>query len=308
MYKPSLGATPITIGVHPTLNFGFWASSNSNTYDIASGTIFGSCSLNTWYHIACSYDGLYYRLFVNGNLTLSIQSILPIYRGFDSIVFGGNAESNNIDYGEAYFFAPTLTPYCKYTSNFTVPTSLDSFKENVYYYDISRAKMFKGYNGNWIEQPAIFVGEATTNANNVTRTITYSLNGRCHIKGLGERGEGMPATNVPSPAKMIIPHFLGTDKVNIDHYVYPVGVYGNVWPIRRDEKFKAFTFFDSPGTQYYSYPVSQYGINYISLNEGNNGFIFNIGLTTQNTSGANYVGFTHQSHAFDWEFIIERSF
>jgi hypothetical protein len=297
------GAFSIALNGSNQITLHAFSTGNPSNPDIAPGiSTTSSYPLNNWYHIAFSYDGFYYRVFVNGNPVITIQSLLPVYRAAHFITFGGGA------FGEAYFFAPTLTPYCKYTSNFAVPTSLDSFKENVYYYDISKAKMFKGYNGNWTEQPAIFVGEATTNANNVTGTITYSLNGRCHIKGLGERGEGMPATNVPSPAKMIIPHFLGTNKVNIDHYVYPVGVYGNYWPIRRDEKFKALTYYNNSGEQYYSYPVSQYGINYISLNEGNYGFIFNIGLTTHDPSGWNYVGFTHQQHVFDWEFIIERSF
>jgi hypothetical protein len=155
--------------------------------------------------------------------------------------------------------------------------------------------MFKGYNGNWTEQPAIFVGEATTNANNVTGTITYSLNGRCHIKGLGERGEGIIENNTINISKLIIPHFIGTEKVNIDYWAYQVSANQNY--LLRSEKVKPYS---SINNTVFAYPVTLYDRNYLSLNEGTYGFVF----VNTNTFSA----FIHQHHVFDWEFIVERSF
>lgn len=133
-------------------------------------------TVGDWHHIAVSYDGFKYRMFCNGSLqgTYTPSSRFEIYKpGW--LTFGHPITDVNCTRDSAYDdFA--VHNYCKYNINFTLPTEpLSNSIEPMYYYDIPKAEMYKGFYGSLAKQPAIFLGEVNTVGNEIDDITSYSI-------------------------------------------------------------------------------------------------------------------------------------
>lgn len=80
-------------------------------------------STNTWYHMACSFDGTTYRLFVNG----TVDGYTTTTRDFSSVLdccIGRNSDSTNTYYFNGYIDELRISKgIARWTANFTPPTA-----------------------------------------------------------------------------------------------------------------------------------------------------------------------------------------
>lgn len=268
-------------------------SSNGSSGNIAS-TIETHLflSANTWYHLAISYDGLNYRIFLNGWIFV-IPSILPIFQP-NKISFGGN-DGASVNAFRGNIFLPIMTPYAKYTSSFTPMTSYPT-PEDIYYYDIDKAKMYKGYTGNFTETPTVFLGEAETNSNSVIRTTAYSLNGEIHLDEVDAYGSGIISTGSTNLTKNTMPHYIGTDRINVDYWCRRIRGNTSGSIVTANSRFKPLAY----ANPYTGNPIVVDNHNYFSLQMGVNGWL------CADDQGVAFA--IVPSDPFKWEFKIERDF
>lgn len=177
----------------------------------------GVLNFGDWNHIALTYDGIRYRMFCNGVLegTYTPTTAFEVYKPshltlghpFTNAVVGVYV---NCLQDSAYDdFA--VHNYCKYTASFTPPTEpLSNSIEPMYYYDIARAEMYKGFYGSLAKQPAIFLGEVDTVGNEITDVISYSVGGKTGPIEL----RGTPNEN--SVNATYFKHNIGDVNLNID--------------------------------------------------------------------------------------------
>ena len=132
-----------------------------------------------WHHIALTFDGQVYRMFLNGSLQGSYSSSVPFLVYKPGYLTLGHLNSNlNCPVDCAYDDFAVFN-YCKYTANFTPPTEpLSNTLEPMYYYDIKKAKMYKGFYNQLVEQSAIFLGEVKTFGSKIEEVISYAINGQ----------------------------------------------------------------------------------------------------------------------------------
>jgi hypothetical protein len=272
-----------------------YASSDASTSNIMNAVSTGITISNaTWYHVAVSYDGLAYRIFVNGALTNTTSSLLKVFQ-FRNVQIGGQAGSDQSFNGN--FFMPIFSPYAKYTSAFSVPTSFPA-PESIYYYDITKAKMYSGYKGNWTENNTVFLGEVETNATTVNRAITYSLNGEIFIDGIDGYGSGVTNAGATTIYKLTMAHNIGTDRIKIDDWFewkksYSFKLVG--------EKNKLMEYYAPYGATVMN-PLQINDRNYFSFHIGQSGFLFDYnGAAT----GADVVSSTGYGKL---QFKVERNF
>ena len=268
-------------------------SSTGSSFDIANGVLTGDALIiNTWYHIAISYDGLAYRIFYNGTLTHTVNSIKPLFQP-NKISFGGN-DGASVNAFRGNIFLPIMTPYAKYTSSFTPMTSYP-IPEDIYYYDIDKAKMYKGYAGNFTETPTVFLGEVETDSNSVIRTTAYSLNGEIHLDEVDAYGSGITSTGSTNLTKNTMPHYIGTDRINVDYWCKRIT--GIVSPaLTSNIKYKPLAYANVG--PYTGNPIVVDNHNYFSLQMGGTGFII-----FSDTGTATSIDASNK-----WEFKIERDF
>lgn len=211
--NPNIGGIILRISIANQLNL--FASSNNSTWNIA-GPILGATTLSssTWYHVALSFDGFSYKVYLNGILEATVSSALDVVSE-NKVSIGGRATESSDENFRGYILNPVLTPYAKYTSAFTPPAGLVPI-EDIYYYDIVRAKMYKGYYQNWVAENTVFIGEVITSVDQCRRVITYALNGETFIDNVDSRGNN----NFNGYTIYDIEHLhaIGCDKVRIDYY------------------------------------------------------------------------------------------
>jgi hypothetical protein len=191
---------PETAGVNArTLNISVRDASDNLLVAITAST--NLVTEDTWNHLAITFDGSAYRVFINGNLESTINSITTIK--YHDWYFLGRS---NFPTGDPSFFTGwvddfCVIPYCKYTAAFAPPTSpnvpLDfgatpaAGSTNVpgtyqYYFDIVKYKMYKGYYGNYSQVNSIFIGEANTQFGRTRSVVPYSMGTKLRTDRYGD--------------------------------------------------------------------------------------------------------------------------
>lgn len=95
---------------------------NGTSANVASGTSTQTLANNTWAHIALSYDGATYRVFINGALGISVASTTQPTAGWSRCMALGSA--NNKASGTAgYYDVFRFSNIARYTAAFTAPTA-----------------------------------------------------------------------------------------------------------------------------------------------------------------------------------------
>ncbi|WP_053073557.1 tail fiber protein [Chromobacterium violaceum] len=96
-----------------------------------SGSFFANASLGTagvfnsprWYHVALSYDGAAYRLFVDGVQVWSLVSATRVAIPDNTLVFGVDGGAPGVAGSTtAYYQDWKISKVCRYAGNFAVPT------------------------------------------------------------------------------------------------------------------------------------------------------------------------------------------
>ena len=115
IYAPLIGYPSGTPG-----NAVLYMSSSGSSWDIASGTVFGPITGNSWVHLALTRKGSTFYLFYNGVLANTISSSASVYQSANTIT-AGYAQANTYFQG----FISNLRIIkgtALYTSNFIPPT------------------------------------------------------------------------------------------------------------------------------------------------------------------------------------------
>jgi hypothetical protein len=189
--------------------------SNGTSYNIANGTqsaaaIFADAA---WHHFAAVYTGEAYKFYVDGTEVLSIASVLPLYQpGAIRLGIGPSSGSPFIGYFDDFRFSP----FARYTVSFTPPASLTP--DDVYFFDISAMRMYRGYPGSWTADNVLFLGEAEVGGDGlVDSVISYALG------GFWDSGEfAVTARTIYNKN-----HFIGTDWLFLT---------GWIWAVSREKK------------------------------------------------------------------------
>jgi hypothetical protein len=92
-YSYQIGFQTSTSKPYNTIYFDIWNASGSYR-EIE----YQSLSLNTWYHVACTYDGTMMRMYINGNLVNSTSCLGNIYSSIGIPLYIGSMNSTH------YFF------------------------------------------------------------------------------------------------------------------------------------------------------------------------------------------------------------
>ncbi|MEM4733383.1 MAG: LamG domain-containing protein, partial [Candidatus Bathyarchaeia archaeon] len=89
-YSYQIGFQTLTTKPYNTIYFDIWNASNSYR-EIE----YQSLSLNTWYYIACTYDGTTMRMYINGNLINSTSCKGNIYSSIGIPLYVGSMNSTH---------------------------------------------------------------------------------------------------------------------------------------------------------------------------------------------------------------------
>jgi hypothetical protein len=155
-------------------------SSNGSSFDIANATAgTHSWSATTFKHIALSWDGTTYRVWVDGELDISVASTTSVYQP-TALRLG--AASGGMSAG-GYIDAVRLVPYAKFkgAGAITPPVAAPTYDESSYYwYNTNINKMYMGTPSSWVPVKRLFVGECITNASDIIAgsVRTYAIQGK----------------------------------------------------------------------------------------------------------------------------------
>ncbi|AVG15073.1 hypothetical protein CFN79_03895 [Chromobacterium vaccinii] len=106
-----------------------WLSNGGNFFANAALGTAGVFSSPRWYHIAFSYDGAAYRLFVDGAQVWSLASATRVTIPDNTLVFGVDGSSPGIaGTATAYYQDWKVSKVCRYAGNFAVPTMPASYQ------------------------------------------------------------------------------------------------------------------------------------------------------------------------------------
>lgn len=219
---------------------GAWNIINS----LSSTTV---ASPGNWYHLSVTYDGATYRFFINGNLEISVSSLLTMYKPQAFTI--GNPVSDTCIPFDSWYSDFAVYPYCKYNSSFTTPTSRIQ-PESFYYYDITKAKMYSGVLGNLEERKVIFIGEVTNERGTIEEVISYSLNGKVTVPYFGRANENSfrpPGGAYTGFAFTNLNHNIGCRDININSEVI---FYRNYLAYEPYEKLLNYNTIDAGGNTY----------------------------------------------------------
>jgi len=188
--NPSMSLTwyPETTGTPRKFAVDMYDQSNVHFF---SWTSVNDVTEDTWNHIAITYDGDVHRFFVNGNLeTSNAPGSGSVVKNFDWFFLGTETFAGPSQKFKGYIDDFCFLPVCKYKTAFLNPTSpnvpldygatIPAGSTNVpgtyqYYYDIQTAKMYKGYNGNYSQTNAVFIGEVLCTSGQSRQTLSYTV-------------------------------------------------------------------------------------------------------------------------------------
>lgn len=238
----------ISLGLNPSNTFdlrlgmggGAWNISNPST---GTATIVA----NQWYHLSLNYDGFTYRFFVNGNLDISVSSLLTVYK--PSSITLGHPSSDTNPSTESWYSDFAIYPYCKYNSNYPLPTSRIQ-PDEFFYYDITDAKMYSGVLGNLAERKVIFIGEVVNRRGTIESIISYSIGGKILVQFFGLSNENSyrpPGSGYTGSYSTNLNHNIGCRDVYINSSVYFIRNYAGYEPF---ENALNYTTIDSGGNTY----------------------------------------------------------
>ena len=162
---------------YDTSKLRLWLGDGISSWTIASA-VFGASTLNPgqWYHIALDYDGSNYRLYVNGNVDLTIAN--SNYIGMSTPLALGATTSGASPINAWFDEFRVTVGAARYAGAFTPAVS--PYTPDVFWFDTINYKMLYGSPTGWQYKQVVFLGEAVTNATNVTSTVTYALRGYYH--------------------------------------------------------------------------------------------------------------------------------
>lgn len=287
----------ISLGLNPSNTFdlrlgigGAWNISNP-----ATGT--NTIIANQWHHLSLNYDGSTYRFFVNGNLDISVSSLLAIYKP-SSITLGHPFTSVNPS-TDAWYSDFAIYPYCKYNSNYPLPTSRIQ-PDEFFYYDITKAKMYSGVLGNLVERKVIFIGEVVNRRGTIESVTSYSIGGKVTVLF-----QGLPNENSYRPPGSA---YTGSYSTNLNHNIgcMDVDVNSAIKFIRTyigyvvEEKLLNVIFYN--GTDDYSEPFSVVDRNVLCVFGSVNNTI-----KVPNKSGGGYTSANASYPGYIMELYVERS-
>lgn len=103
-------------------NFLFYGSSNDSSYDIASALSLGTCTANTWTHLAVTRSGSTIRTFQDGTFVTSTTSSASFVDNSQSVVVGSWSTASN-DFKGYIDELRISIGVARWTSSFTAPTA-----------------------------------------------------------------------------------------------------------------------------------------------------------------------------------------
>ncbi|POA99732.1 hypothetical protein C2134_05010 [Chromobacterium sinusclupearum] len=107
-----------------------WLSNSGNFFANAALGPAGVFAAPRWYHIAFSYDGATYRLFVDGALVWSQASAMRVTIPDNTLVFGVDGCAPGIvGSTTAYYQDWKVSKVCRYAGNFAVPTAPAGYQQ-----------------------------------------------------------------------------------------------------------------------------------------------------------------------------------
>lgn len=99
----------------------FSISSAGTAWDIADGAIAGAVTINTWHHVAITWDGSAYKGFIDGVLGNTVTSSTGAYAHSGGFL---RVASLSINYYQGHLDDFRITKgVARYTANFTPPTA-----------------------------------------------------------------------------------------------------------------------------------------------------------------------------------------
>jgi hypothetical protein len=167
-----------------------YLSSDAASQNIASGSLGTSTtwSLNTWYHIALTYDSLQGKFYVykDGVLDNTITSAEKVHgAGTITGLRLGCAADGVVSPLNGWMDEFQYSPYCKYPNGNTFTPATTAAAVGGYFFARNDMKMYEitspsvtaGVNPGMTQRDVVFVGEADTNGTVVTATRTYAYKG-----------------------------------------------------------------------------------------------------------------------------------
>lgn len=166
-------------------------SSNGTSADITSLTLGTSTTwvINTWYHIAITYDALAGKYFVYkdgvSEAALTITSALAVAQIIKARIgmrLDGTLQQLNGWADEARF-----SPFCRYPNGVTFTPSAAAFTPEGHFFSIPEMKMYEVTSActaagtdpvTTARTARVFVGEVDTNATDATAVRSYAYRGR----------------------------------------------------------------------------------------------------------------------------------
>lgn len=102
-----------------------YLSSNGSSWNIMSGTSFGTLALNTWYHVVLQHDGTYYSAWLNGTRTIHHNSSSSVYASTTPLVLANHPDVGVGDgKSEGYFTELAVRNTAVYSgATISVPSS-----------------------------------------------------------------------------------------------------------------------------------------------------------------------------------------
>ena len=272
------------------------------SWNIANSLISGSSiSAGIWNHISLNYDGSTYRLFVNGNLEISVSSNLTVFKAglltLGTMYVSAQPSPFNNPSVDVWYSDFAIYPYCKYNSNYPLPTSRIQ-PDEFFYYDITKAKMYSGVLGNLVERKVIFIGEVVNRRGTIESIISYSIGGKVTVlfQGLPNENSYRPTgSDYTGSYSTNLNHNIGCTDIQVNSSISFIRNFNGYEPY---EKLLNVTY--GNGVSDYSEPFSIVNRIFLSLNGTGSILIIN-----KSTGGA--TSLTPQNPGYVIEIYVERS-
>ena len=116
------GISPIMLKTDGT-DLQFFASRNGSTWNVANAESVGTLSTDTWHHVAVSWDGLDYRVFLDGSLAVTVTDSNPVFNASAALAIGANDPSGAAEYWQGQIDMVRVERIAApWTTSFTPPT------------------------------------------------------------------------------------------------------------------------------------------------------------------------------------------
>jgi hypothetical protein len=167
------------VGTNASGNLLLYLSSTGSSWDISNGSASsGTISTGSWHHVALTFDGSNYRLFLDGVVVVSVTSSVIVWPNGTVMAVGEQTSLSTTTNG--YFDEFDFVPFARWVTNFTPPTSPYTVSGDWFDTNNMQMKTATGAGPTWSIIQRMYVAEAVDGNTTISSVYNYSSQSPYH--------------------------------------------------------------------------------------------------------------------------------